>query len=142
MAEIIVETPKLTEDDCLSIPQASYGQLADWLKSLSPPRLRADEEIAFALLVVDKPTGGTEPRFLLLTHPERSPVHTNWHVKDQADKYFPRGDPGDADPEKRPRQVNPQPPTGKTPGDVLVITYPGEEYKGFCTTIGGRPYWF
>ena len=121
MAEILVEVDKLAEADCKQITDTTnYNMVKSWLG------LQGSEEIAFALVVVDRPDDLQKPgqpnqKYCLLTSPYRNFVHSDWN---QPGKMFPPG-------------------TQATPGtnEVLVITYPGNEYKGVCTVIGGRPIW-
>lgn len=119
MAEILVEAKQLVDADCKAVKdQALYDKLRSELG------LSVNDEIAFALLVIDN--GSSEPRYMMLTSPQRKPVPVIWNHPGQKD--FPTG-----------TQLTPE------NGDVLSITYPGppgDLYKGFCTKIGGIPVWF
>lgn len=114
--------------------------------------LAANSKVVFALVVVDRMTGGDRAKVRLLAGQTAHPQATaNWlSVRDTKWEPDPHGGRGHSPAQRHPMRknaANPQDPATNafvlpSANDVLVVTYPDNEYVGFCTFVGGRWRWY
>lgn len=91
---------------------------------------QANQGVAWALVYGDRGD------FALLCGPERPIVEDSLDLKPPFRRYRDDGN--------RSPQVVPEEGAGRDDrkSEVLILTYLGGEYVGFCTYVGGKPRWF
>jgi hypothetical protein len=131
MAELIVSKDELGTSKSMSV-----GLEAALKTELTSS---GSDEVVFALVVIDrkpnitlpsKPTAPGDYQIHLLVGSNRYLDKPDWRAP-HTQRSFPGNTP-----------VNPQPAAGARKAEVFAISYPDDEYIGFCTVIGGRPIWF